>query len=55
MKNTVCKVSFMNRPWVPVPNAATRRQVLDRILETLMVVATGAALGALLLLAVSIA
>ena len=55
MKNTTCKVSFMNRPWTPLPNAATRRQVLNRFLETLLVIATGAAMGAMLLLAVAIA
>lgn len=37
MKN----VSFMNRPYVNVPNAATRREVLHQIVDrTLVMVST---------------
>lgn len=28
---------FMNRPYVPLPNAATRRQVLKRYIDGLLV------------------
>lgn len=31
-------VSFMNRPYVNVPNAATRREVLHRLVDRAMVV-----------------
>lgn len=31
-------VSFMNRPYVNVPNAATRREVLHQIVDRAMVV-----------------
>lgn len=31
-------INFMNRPYVNVPNAATRREVLHMIVDRLMVV-----------------
>ena len=55
MKNTTCKKSFWNQPCVPYPNAATRRQVADRILEGLLVFAAGAGLGAAVLLGMVLA
>ena len=32
-------ISFKNRPYVNVPNAATRREVLHQLVDRLMVVA----------------
>ena len=31
-------ISFMNRPYVNVPNAATRREVLQQLVDRAMVV-----------------
>ena len=30
-------VSFMNRPYVNIPNAATRREVLHRLVDRVMI------------------
>ena len=54
MKNTTYKKRFLDQPYVPYPNAATRRQLLDKFVETLLVIATGAALGALFLFAMAL-
>ena len=43
------------REYIPYPNAATRRQVADRILEGLLVFAAGAGLGAAVLLGMVLA
>lgn len=38
MKTAVMNAQrFLNRPYVSLPNAATRRQVLKRLLDTLLV------------------
>lgn len=39
-----------NRPAIPYPNAATRRQVLQKVLDTLVITASGIGLSAALLL-----
>lgn len=41
---------FMNAPIVRVPNAASRRQVFHKILDTLLICASGAGIGATALL-----
>ena len=38
-----------NRPALPYPNAATRRQILNRVLDLLLTCAIGAAFAAMLL------
>ena len=39
---TVCRDNFWNTPAVPLPNAATRRQIIDRFLDIALVAAIGA-------------
>ena len=48
MKTAVYKTNY--RPTIPYPNAATRREVLHRTLDTLLVAASGMGLGAIVLL-----
>lgn len=50
MKTAVCKPCY--RPVIPYPNAATRRQLLQRILDIALIFACGMGLAATLLLAV---
>lgn len=40
---------FAKRPNVPYPNAATRRQILDRIVELLLMAGMGMGAAAMLL------
>lgn len=39
---------------VPFPNAATRRQVIDRVLNGFLMAACGAGIGAMILLLVAV-
>ena len=48
MKTAVCKSNY--RSTVPYPNAATRREVLHKALDTLLITASGMGLAATLLL-----
>lgn len=48
MKTAVCKSNF--RPTIPYPNAATRREMLRKVLDTLLVAASGMGIAAILLL-----
>ena len=48
MKTAVCKSNLYST--VPYPNAATRREVLHKTLDTLLVAASGMGLGAIVLL-----
>ena len=48
MKTAVCNTTC--RPAVPYPNAATRREVLHRALDTLLVAASGMGIAAIVLL-----
>ena len=48
MKTAVCKSNY--QPVIPYPNAATRREVLHKILDTLLVAASGMGIAAILLL-----
>ena len=48
MKTAICKSNYY--PTVPYPNAATRREVLHKILDTLLVAVSGMGIGAMLLL-----
>lgn len=48
MKTAVCKSVY--HPAIVYPNAATRREVLHKVLDTLLVAASGMGLGAILLL-----
>lgn len=55
MKQTVYKKAYLDQPCYPFPNAATRRQILDKLAQTLLALATGAALGVLFLFALALA
>jgi len=48
MKTAICKSNY--RTVVSYPNAATRREVLHKVLDTLLVAASGMGIGAMLLL-----
>lgn len=48
MKTAVCKSAY--RPAIPYPNAATRREVFHKVLDTLLVAASGMGIAAILLL-----
>ena len=46
---------FMNKPYVPLPNAATRQQVLNKIVDTLLVGAScvGIVVGIIFIIAIT--
>lgn len=46
---TATMMKSANRPVLPYPNAATRRQILNRVLDLLLTGAIGAAIAAMLL------
>lgn len=48
MKTAVCKTIY--RSAIPYPNAATRREILHKVLDTLLVAASGMGLAAIVLL-----
>ena len=55
MKATVARrPKFMNCPVVCYPNAAGRRQVFHKLLDTLVITASGAGIGAVLLFLLAI-
>lgn len=46
---TATMTQKINRPALPYPNAATRRQILNKFLDLLLTGAIGAAIAAMLL------
>ena len=48
MKTAVCKSNC--RPLIPYPNAATRREILHKMLDTLLVAVSGMGIATILLL-----
>lgn len=50
MKTAVYRQNQKGLRSLPFPNAPTRRQVLNRVLDVLLVAASGAGIGAMLLL-----
>ena len=48
MKTAVCKIN--TRPPIPYPNTATRRELLYKALDALLVAASGMGIAAILLL-----
>ena len=48
MKTAVCK--FVCRPAFACPNSATRREILHKVLDTLLVAVSGMGIAAILLL-----
>ena len=50
MKATTAKrIEYADTPMLPYPNAATRRQVFQKVLDFLVMVASGVGVGAILL------
>ena len=50
MKTAAYKqISFMSRPIVPLPNAATRRQFLHKALDSVLIVASSIGIAVMLL------
>ena len=49
MKTAVCKPNYRPVIRFPYPNAATRRQMLHRFVDTALVIASGMGLGAVIL------
>ena len=45
----ICKADFWSEPHIPLPNAATRRQVLHKILDTALIAASCVGLVAITL------
>lgn len=39
---------FMSRPIIPLPNVATRRQFLHKVLESALIIASGIGIAAML-------
>jgi len=52
---TVYRTDFMSRPSFPYPNAATRKEMLHKFLDLLLVGAIGAGLAACFLLILAFA
>lgn len=50
MKTVVCKTNYRPIPQLPYPNAATRREVFHKLLDTALVAASGMGIAAILLL-----
>ena len=49
MKTTACtQRPFMSRPIIPLPNVATRRQFLHKVLESALVIASGIGIAVML-------
>ena len=52
---TARRPDFANRPNIPYPNAATKRQLLDRFIELLLMAALGIGSAAILLFILALA
>lgn len=50
MKSTVCEPHCRPSSPLPYPNAATRREILHKLLDTALVAASGMGIAAMLLL-----
>ena len=48
-RTTVYRSDYANQPHVPYPNAATRREVLNKFLDLLMMAALGVGAAAIIL------
>ena len=53
--STICHTDFKSRPSIPYPNAATRKELLHKFLDLLLVGAMGAGLAACFLLILAFA
>lgn len=52
---TVQRTDFANRPKLPYPNAATKRQIFDRFVELLLMAALGIGAAAAVLFILALA
>lgn len=43
------KVNFWSEPYIPLPNAATRRDILRKVLDTALIIASCAGVAAIML------
>lgn len=50
MKTAICKSTYRPMAKIPYPNAATRREVLHKLLDTVLVAASGMGIAAMFLL-----
>lgn len=50
MKTTTCKLCCRSAGRIPYPNAATRRETLQKLLDTVLITASGMGIAAILLL-----
>ncbi len=48
MKTAVSHSNFMSRPVVPLPNTLSRRQYIHKLLDTLLVAASGVGIAVML-------
>lgn len=55
MKTAVCKTTCAFKNQIPYPNAMTRKEMLHKVLDTLIVAASGMGLAASLLLLLALA
>ena len=49
MKTATYQSNFWNQPYVPYPNAATRRQVLDKMIDRLLIAVSSIGIVAVVL------
>ena len=47
--NAICRTDYANRPNLPYPNAATRRELLNKFLDLLLMGALGVGAAAIML------
>ena len=52
MKTAVCKPNY--RTAIPYPNAATRQEILHKVLDTFLVAASGMGIAAIVLLCMAL-
>ena len=54
MKTAVCKSTYRPVAKIPYPNAATRREVFHKLLDTALIAASGMGIAAMFLLYVTL-
>ena len=55
MKTAAQRTTFVSRPRIPYPNAATKGQIIDRFVELLLTAALGIGAAAILLFILALA
>jgi hypothetical protein len=46
---TIYRTTYANQPHIPYPNAATRREIFDKVLDLLLMAAMGVGAAAIIL------